>query len=344
MRIRLKPLPDQVAVVVGASSGIGRASALRLAERGATVVVAARNEQGLVRLVADVRAAGGHASHVVCDVADFAQVQEVATYAVQTYGRIDSWVNCAALSIFAHFEDTTPAEYRRLMEVNYLGQVHGALAALPHLRAAGGGAIISISSVESIVSLPLHAAYSASKHAVEGAMDALRRDLRTEKAPISVTSIKPATINTPLFANTRSRMDVEPKGPPPVYQPEIVAQCVVYAAEHPVRDLFAGGAGKAMVLQQFAAPGLMDTYLSTLGARQERTAAPTPSGMVGNLDEPSLDDRSQGDFSGRARGFSLYTHLQTHRLARALTAGTVLVAAPVLISRLARTATRTLGQ
>jgi NAD(P)-dependent dehydrogenase (short-subunit alcohol dehydrogenase family) len=334
MRISLKPLSEQVVVVLGASSGIGRESALQLAARGAKVVVSARSEQGLITLVAEITAQGGQATQVVCDVSDYAQVQQVAAHAVQTFGRIDTWVNCAAISVFAHFEETTPEDYRRLMEVNYLGQVHGALAALPHLRKNGGGAIIAISSVESIVSLPLHAAYSASKHAVEGAMDSLRRDLLAEKAPISVTSVKPATINTPLFTNSRSTLDVKPKGPPPYYQPKVVADCVVYAAEHPVRDLFAGGAGRMMALQQFTAPKQMDLYLSKVGVRQEHTSEPRPGGMAGNLYETTSDDRAKGDFSGRSRSFSLYTFLETHPIARVVTAGSVLVAAPVLIRRL----------
>jgi NAD(P)-dependent dehydrogenase (short-subunit alcohol dehydrogenase family) len=333
MRTKLKPLNEQVVVVLGASSGIGRASALALAARGASVVVSARSEKGLVSLVAQITAAGGRATYVVCDVADFAQVRQVASIAVHTYGRIDTWVNAAALSLFAHFEETTPEEYRRLMEVNYLGQVHGALAALPHLRTSAGGAIIAISSVESIVSLPLHAAYSASKHAVEGAMDALRRDLMAEKAPISVTSVKPATINTPLFTNSRSKMDVKPKGPPPVYEPNVVADCVVYAAEHPVRDLFAGGAGRMMALQQFTAPRQMDLYLSKIAIRQERTKEQRPEGMPGNLYEPTSDDRASGDYSRRARSFSLYTYLETHPRARVLAAGSALVTTGLLLSR-----------
>ena len=334
MKIKLKPLRQQVVVVLGASSGIGRASALALAAKGAKVVVSARSEHGLVSLAAEILATGGQATHAVCDVSDFDQVQQVAAVAVQTYGRIDTWVNCAALSLFASFEETTPDEYRRLMEVNYLGQVHGALAALPHLRAGGGGAVIAISSVESIVSLPNHAAYSASKHAVEGAMDALRRDLMAEKVPISVTSVKPATINTPLFTNSRSKLDVKPKGPPPTYQPNVVADCVVFAAEHPVRDLFAGGSGKMMALQQFSGPRQMDAYMAKVAVRQERTRDPRPEGMTGNLYEPTSDDRAQGDYSGRARSFSLYTFLQTHPKARVAVAGSVLLATPLVLSRL----------
>jgi NAD(P)-dependent dehydrogenase (short-subunit alcohol dehydrogenase family) len=333
--VKLKRIDEQVVVVLGASSGIGRETALRLAASGARVVVAARSEPGLASLVAEVVAAGGQATAVVCDVADADQVNRVAVVAEETYGRIDTWVNVAATSVFAGFEETTPQEWRRLTEVNYLGQVHGALAALPALRRAGGGALIAISSVEALVSLPMHAAYSGSKHAVEGAMDALRRELRHERAPISVTSIKPGTINTPFFANARNKMEVFPKGPPPWYQPGVVADCVLYAAEHPVRDLYAGGGGRQMAVSQLLAPRVVDAVLGRLGVAATRTHRPEPGGAVGNLDAPRVeDDRTQGDFSGRARGFSLYTWGRLHRPVVGLAAAAA--AGPVVLSRLAR--------
>ena len=337
--MKLKQIQDQVVVVVGASSGIGRESALRFGARGAKVVVAARSEPGLTSLVAEIVAAGGEAVPVVCDVADPGQVQQVAVVAEQTYGRVDTWANVAATSVFAKFEDTTPEEFRRVMEVNYLGQVHGMLAALPALRRAGGGALIAVSSVEAIVSLPLHAAYSASKHAVEGAMDALRRELIHEKAPISVTSVKPGTINTPFFDNARNKMDVKPKGPPPLYQPGVVADCILYAAEHPVRDLFAGGGGVQMALSQLTMPRQVDLALGRLGIWSERTKEPAPGGSPGNLYAPRTEDnRTEGDFSGRARAFSLYTWARLHR--PAALAGAAATAALIQLLRAQRTAGR----
>jgi NAD(P)-dependent dehydrogenase (short-subunit alcohol dehydrogenase family) len=331
VKIKLKPLDGQVVVVVGASSGIGRATASRLAGRGAKVVVAARSASGLDSLVAEIRARGGDAVSRVCDVADAVAVMAVADLAVTHYGQIDTWVNCAAQSLYASFEDTTANEFRRLMEVNYLGQVHGALAALPHLREAGQGALISISSVESIVSLPLHAAYSASKHAVEGAMDALRRDLIAEAVPISVTSIKPATVNTPLFTNSGNRMDVKPKGPPPIYSSDAVAACVEYAAEHPVRDLFAGGAAKQMAIGQVLMPSGMDWLLAKVLIRSERTGERVPGGSPGNLESPSSDDRVDGDLRGRP---SVYGWLQRHPgVGRLALAGAVVGLAASAISQ-----------
>ena len=333
MKIRLKPLDQQVVVVLGASSGIGRASALRLAARGAKLVVAARSESALTSLVQEITTAGGDAVLQVCDVVDPDQVERLADFAVSHHGRIDTWVNCAALSLFATFEETTPAEFRRLMEVNYLGQVHGALAALPHLRAAGQGALISISSVESRVSLPLHAAYSAGKHAVQGVMDSLRRDLIADRAPVSVTTIKPGTIDTPLFGNSRNKMDHMPKGAPPIYSPNVVAACVEFAAEHPVRDLLAGGSALQMLTTEFFAPKAMDVLLGRVAIKAEHTHELTPGGSPGNLDAPSSDDRVKGGLHGRP---SVFTWFEVHPRLRRLAAAGAVVGSVSLTRRLAR--------
>jgi hypothetical protein len=162
-----------------------------------------------------------------------------------------------------------------------------------------------------------------------------------EGAPISVTSVKPATINTPFFNNSRNKMDVKPMGPPPFYEPSVVADCVLYAAEHPVRDLFAGGAGKMMALGQMLAPKLVDATLARAGIASERTDEPQPGGSRGNLDAPREDDdRTEGDFSSRARRFSLYTWMETHPGAKALAAGGILAGTAVLIARRRRNASR----
>lgn len=330
--MKLKPLSEQVVVLLGASSGIGRESALRLARRGAKVVVAARNETALQSLVEEITASGGQAVQVRCDVAERAQVEAVAEAAVAAFGRIDTWVNVAAVLVHASFEETTPEEFRRLMEVNYLGQVHGAMAALPRLRDAGGGALIAVSSVEGVVSMPRHSAYSASKHAVEGLMDALRRDLKADHVPISVTSIKPSTINTPIFTNTAHDLEVEPKGPSPIYQPSVVAACVVHAAEHPVRDLWAGGAGRAMAFSQALFPKLAHSLLARM-VPLERSSVPAPGGSAGTLyGSRAEEDRTEGDFGAHARDWSVYTWLETHpRMRSLLTIGSLAGAGAVAL-------------
>lgn len=328
MALKLKPLAEQVMVILGASSGIGRQTAIQAARRGATVLVAARNEPALASLVKEMTEAGCKSAYAVCDVTDETQVRNVARDAVARFGRIDTWVNVAGVSVYALFEDTTPEEFRRIMDINFIGQVHGAQAALPHLR-QNGGALIAISSVESIVSLPLHSAYSASKHAVEGVFDALRRELMAEGAPVSVTSIKPATIDTPFFTNARSKLDVVPKGPSAVYDPAVVADCVLYAAEHPVRDLFAGGAGKTMAANQMMAPRMMDAVMAKFGIPASRTDTPAPEGRTGNLYSPVPDQRARGDLSDRSRS-SLYTWLELHPTLRTIAMGAALTGGALL--------------
>jgi len=332
--MHLKPVREQVAVILGAASGIGREVALRFARQGARVFVAARSATALQSLVAEIAELGAEADYAVCDVADATQVETVAESCARRFGRIDTWVNVAAVTVYARFEDTSPDEFRRVMEVNYLGQIHGALAALPRLRQTGGGALIAVSSVESHVALPLTSAYAASKHAIEGALDALRRELIAEDVPIAVTSVRPGTINTPLFNNARTKLGVKPKGPPPVYQPGVVADCVLYAAEHPVRDLYAGGAARMMSIGQTFVPSLVDRMLARFGIASQKTDERVDGGGGGNLYEPRANEnRREGDFTEDAHAFSLYTWLETHPAARLLAVGGMLAGSVLLLAR-----------
>src|SRR5215203_627771 len=219
MRMRLKAIDEQVVVLMGASSGIGRESALRFARKGAKVVVSARGEEGLNSLVQEIRDKGGEATYVVADTSDFEQVKAVAERAVEEYGRLDTWVHLAAVGLFATFEETTPEEFARVVDVNLMGQVYGGMAALPHLKREGRGALIHVSSVEAKRSLPFHSAYGASKHGIDGFLEALRVELKHEGWPIGVTQLLPATINTPFFDKARTKLGVKPVAPPPIYQP-----------------------------------------------------------------------------------------------------------------------------
>lgn len=311
--MHLKPIDQQVAVVVGASSGIGRETALQFARRGARVVVAARHEPGLASLVDEIRAEGGEATAVVADVAHFDQVKALADQAVAVYGRIDTWAHLAAVAIYARFEETEPEEFKRLIEVNLLGQVYGAMAALPYLRQAGGGALIHVSSVESVISFPFHSAYASSKHGITGFVDVLRIELRQEGAPISVTNVLPASINTPFFNKALTRLGVKPTAPPPIYQPRVVADAILYAAEHPTRDIIVGGAGRFMVTGQKSAPRLMDAMIRMGGFGAQKTDEPKSETAPNNLFEPIGGyDRVEGDFSHLAFSRSLYTWFQKH--------------------------------
>jgi NAD(P)-dependent dehydrogenase (short-subunit alcohol dehydrogenase family) len=215
----LRPLGEQVVVLTGASSGIGRVTAVEFGRRGASVVLAARNEQALQAAAREVEAAGGRAHVVVTDVADAAQVSRLAEEAARRFGRIDTWVNNAAVSEYGTIEQISLEEIERIVAVNLLGTIYGIKAALPHLRRAGGGAIVNVGSVLSDRAVPLQSTYCATKHAVKGFTEAVRMELERERAGIHLTLIKPAVINTPYYNHARTRMRVEPRAMFPVYEP-----------------------------------------------------------------------------------------------------------------------------
>lgn len=304
--MQLKPINQQVVAVVGASSGIGRVAALQFANRGAKVVVAARSQPGLESLVEEIRSLGGDATAVIADVSDFEQVKKIAQTAVDTYGRLDTWVHNAAIELYAAFSVTTPEEFKRIIEVNLLGQAYGAMAALPHIKQTGRGALIHVSSIEAKRSIPLQSAYAASKHGVDGFLEALRVELKHEKLDISVTNIMPAGINTPLFNKARTKLGVKPMPTPPIYQPSLVAKAIVEAAERPKRDVVVGDVGKVLLFLQRLAPSLVDAYLLRTGFDSQYTNEPKSENTPDNLFEPVTGyDKIEGDFSNQARSWSL---------------------------------------
>jgi NAD(P)-dependent dehydrogenase (short-subunit alcohol dehydrogenase family) len=305
-----KPLSEQVVVIVGASSGIGRASALAFAAEGAKVVCAARGTRALNTVVEQIRQEGGSAVAAPTDVADPAAVRSLAELAESRYGRIDTWVTVAAVGVWGRVEDITAEEFERVMRVNFLGHVHGVHAALPALRRAGGGAIIGVSSVEGVRAVPLQAPYAASKFAVRALYDCLRAELAQDGTPVSVTTILPASVDTPFFEHARSKLGVMVKPPPPVYAPEVVAENIVYAARHPRREIAVGGAAAALILGQRLLPGLTDAVLSLrrLGVGSQRTDR--PDNGVDNLDGP-IDGPGQvhGNHPGLVLRHSPFTRL-----------------------------------
>jgi NAD(P)-dependent dehydrogenase (short-subunit alcohol dehydrogenase family) len=310
--LNLKPIHEQVVVVVGATSGIGREAALRFAERGAKVVVAGRSLSVLADLVDEIRSRGGESAAHFADVSQYEQMETLAEHVIALYGRIDTWVHVAAVSIYAPFQETKPDEFRRVIEVNLIGQAFGAMAALPHLKRAGG-ALIHIGSLESKRSFPLHSAYSASKHGMIGFIDALRVELMHDRTPISVTTILPAGINTPFFDKTLTRLGVKPRPSPPVYEPVLVAQAILHAAEHPVREIYVGGAGKSMEWLHLISPSLTDWLLSRFGYRPQLTSTPKTDQAANNLyDHVEGYDQVHGTFSKEARSVSLFAGLEMH--------------------------------
>jgi NAD(P)-dependent dehydrogenase (short-subunit alcohol dehydrogenase family) len=312
VKITLKPIAVQVAVVFGASSGIGRLTALEMAKRGAKICAAARSEEGLRSLVEEIEAAGGEAFYVLADAADFEQVKEVAEKCVERYGRIDTWIHAAAAFLFATVERTDPEEYRRIFEVNLLGQIYGAKVALPFLK-KHGGALIHISSVESYRAVPFQSAYGASKHGMKGFLQALRLELAHEEIPVSVTEIMPHAINTPIYQKGRNKMPFKVRPVPPIYHPQIVADAILYAAENPIRDIIAGAAGAGVVYAERLSPAASDFFTSAVGfPGQDAGEKDSPEQFRDNLFEPiSGYDTVEGNFSDEQIKTDPYTWLKT---------------------------------
>lgn len=294
-RARTRPVAEQVVVITGASSGIGRATAVAFAKRGAKVIAAARGREALAGLVTEVQTAGGQAHAVPTDVAEWKQVHALAREAVRTYGRVDTWVNNASVHVYAPAEQTTPEEFARILQVNLLGQIHGALAALPELRRCGGGALIGVSSIEGARAVPLQAAYAASQWGMRGFYDVLRMELMADKVPVGVATVLPAVIDTPLFTHSRNKLEHMAMPPPPMYAPEVVAHAIVRAAVYPRREVTAGGAGLPFILGQRLAPALTDRVMSIrrLGYASQITDRPDPGfdNLHNAAGGPGLDAR-----------------------------------------------------
>ena len=320
-----KPLDQQIIVITGATSGIGLATARAAAKAGARLVLAARSEKDLRAVAEHLEKAGGHVATVAADVAKPADVSRIAEAARSYFGGFDTWVNNAGVGIFGRIEDGNAEDHRRLFETNFWGIVNGSLEALKHLK-AHGGALINLGSVVSDVAIPLQGMYSASKHAVKGFTDALRIELEYEKAPVTVTLIKPASIDTPFNKNVRNYTDHELQLPPPVYAPEEVANAILYAAVHPVRDIYVGGGGKAMSVANKLAPDVMDWISARAIPGQEKSDKPAGN-LAGGLQQPGLGGHARSDYPGHVMK-SYYTRTTMHPLlAGALaTAGVAAVA------------------
>ncbi|MDP9273130.1 MAG: SDR family oxidoreductase [Chloroflexota bacterium] len=333
-----RPLNQQAIVITGASQGIGRETALQMATRGASVVLAARNEEALVELAKQVERLGGQAETVVTDVAEHEQVAALAQRAIDRFGRIDTWVNNAAVSIYATVEQLEPEEMERLVRVNLLGQMYGARAAIPHMRRQGGGTIVNVGSALSDRAVPLQSAYVASKHGIAGFSEALRLELMHEETGIEVVLILPSSMNTPLFNFARSKMGVQPMPVPPVYEPRVVAEAICHAAEHGGREIVVGGWGKLLTVGQWLSPSLLDRYMLQ-GARawtQQKTDRPDDA--RDNLFEASTGSGSAtGEFGEGSKSTSLYTtYFELHPERKRVALAALLLGFLVLVRRIGR--------
>jgi NAD(P)-dependent dehydrogenase (short-subunit alcohol dehydrogenase family) len=335
-------MEPQTVVVTGASAGIGRATARLFGERGASVGLIARGEAGLDGAVRDVEEAGGKALAVTADMADHAQVTAAARQIEEHFGPIDVWVNVAFTSVFAPFAEIAAEEFRRVTEVSYLGFVHGTMAALSLMRPRGRGTIVQVGSALGERSIPLQSAYCGAKHAINGFTSSLRCELLHENSGVHVTVVQMPAVNTPQFSWVRSRLPKHPQPVPPIYQPEVAARGVVFAADHPRRrQYWVGGSTAATIVANRVAPALLDRYLARTGYGSQQTAQPAGPGRPDNLIQPvdgthGHDHGSRGAFDGRSHQRSPQLWVSQHAgLASGALAGAAVLGA-LLARRLGR--------
>jgi short-subunit dehydrogenase len=334
----LRPINEQVVVITGASSGIGRETAVRLGERGASVVLAARNETALREVEKEVERLGGRAHVVITDVAEWDQVERLAREAVNRFGRIDTWLNNAAASAYATVEQMTVEEIERQIQVILVSQLYGMKAALPHLKRQGQGTIINNASGLAKRSVPLQAAYCAAKHGIKGFTESLRLELEHEKSGVSVTLLMPSSVNTPFFGHARSKLGVKPMPIPPAYEPKVVAEAILFAAEHPRREIVVGGAGKMLDAMERISPLLLDRLMLARGTMFEMQKTDRPDDGRDNLFAPISETGSTtGEFGQSSKSTSLYTrHLEQHPNRKRALLGLAAAGAVALVRRVGR--------
>jgi NAD(P)-dependent dehydrogenase (short-subunit alcohol dehydrogenase family) len=333
----------QVVVITGASAGIARATARRFGARGAQVALLARGQAGLDGAAKDVENAGGNALAIPTDVADYDQVEAAARQVEDAFGPIDVWINVAFTSVFAPFHEIKPDEFRRVTEVSYLGFVYGTMVALARMRPRDRGTIVQVGSALGARSIPLQSAYCGAKHAINGFTESLRTELMHEGSNIAVTVVQMPAVNTPQFSWVLSRLPNHPQPVPPIYQPEVAARGVVFAADNPRRKQYWVGASTVGTLVgQKIAPALLDRYLAKTGYQSQQTAEKAGPGRPHNLWEPV--DGSNGHDHGAHGMFDSHAHKHSPQLwfshhARLLTttmAGAGMAGIASAISRLRR--------
>ncbi len=282
----LKKLEEQVIVVTGATSGIGLATARKAAEAGARLVLVARDADALDTLAHEMRQRGAEAITVAADVGDPADVARIGREALQRYGRVDTWVNNAGASVYGCNEQVALEDMQRVMQTNLWGCVNGSLEAVKLMKAHGGGAIVNLGSEVSDRSIPLQGTYAASKHAIKAFTESLRMELDKDKAPVSVTLVKPSAIATPFAEHAKNYMEQEPALPPPNYAPELVADAILRAAVKPARELFVGGHAKAASVLGGLMPRAMDRFMRGTMFDQQQSGKPSRAGRSDALHVP----------------------------------------------------------
>ncbi|GAA2538686.1 SDR family oxidoreductase [Winogradskya consettensis] len=332
----------QTVVITGASAGVGRAVTIAYAQRGARLALLARGAAGLEGASLEARAAGAADVRTYqVDVADPDAVQDAADDVARTWGGIDVWINDAMVSVFAPAWEISPAEYRRVTEVNYLGTVHGTLAALSHMRPAGHGTVVQIGSALAYRGIPLQAPYCASKHAIQGFNDSLRAELLHDGNKVKLSMVQLPAVNTPQFSWVRTRLPNHPQPVPPIYQPEVIARGVLWAADKGKRELNIGGPTLKTRLGNIVAPALLDRILSTdkQGYQGQQTSEKIdPATWQDNVDKPADETRDHGahgvfDEQSRTSSFALWAATHKPLITGLLSAGIGLATAGLLRRR-----------
>ena len=332
MSAKLRNINEQVMVITGATSGIGLTTARMAAEQGARLVLAARNGEALDQLAGELRRQGAQVATVAADVGNAPEVERIAQTALERFGRIDTWVNNAGVGTFGRLEEVSLEDHQRLFQTNFWGVVNGSLQAVKHMKQRGGGALINVGSEVSDRATPLQGMYSASKHAVKAFTDSLRMELEKEGAPISVTLVRPAAIDTLFAVHAKNYMDKEAALPPPVYAPEIVAKAILYCARHPKRDIFVGGASKLVSSGSTRMPRMLDHFMNASMWRLQKSKQDKLPGRRDALHapDPSQTLREREGMTERSvKESSVYTavSLRSKPLATALLGGGALLAA-----------------
>lgn len=304
----LKPVSEQRVVITGASSGICREAALRFGEAGARVTVSARDREALGDVVEAIERRGGRAIAVPADVSHPDDLERLAETAAHAFGGIDTWINGAAVSAYATFEQLSLEDFRRVFEVDFFGQVYGCRAALPYLEEQGAGTLICIGSILSDRAVPLQSAYSAAKHALKAFTESLRVELAHAGSDVQLTLLKPASINTPLFDHALTMTGQRPKPPAPVYEPSLVAEALLHCAQHREREFTVGGAGKMITTLESAAGPLIDRAMKDSGFSQQLTGEAKQDGEHNLYATQHHLNRVLGNHGGRS--FSVYTTLR----------------------------------
>lgn len=302
-----RPLADQVVVISGASSGIGRATARAAAERGAKVVVSARNGEALDAAVREIEARGGEGLAVTGDATSVVDAESLCARAAERFGRIDTFVAAVMVTVYSEVEQLDPDELRRVLDVNFLGRAHAYRAALPHLKASRG-TFVDVNSGLAYRGIPLQAAYCASKAAGRAYFEAARVELEQQRAGVDLCLILPGGINTPQFDRGRQKLGLQPQPVPPITQPEVVARAILRCAERPERELPVTWAAQKLLWGQKLSPRAGDLVLLRNGWQGQTTGEPKPVGSPDNLWETLPGDPgAHGRFDARARRSSAWT-------------------------------------